>query len=205
MLTSIVNSKAKGVKLIIAVNVLIFFAWLVGFDSLFMRAHFLISPMHLKDGMWLNLLSAAFSHNLLWHLLINMLVLLSFGPVIEFIMGTKKFLFFYMMTAVVSSLTHCAVSYYLLGAPDAMALGASGAISGLVLLFSLTYPREKLYILGIIPVPAIVGAIAFVGIDMWGLMFQIQGSGHLIGHGAHLGGAIFGAMYFVVLKSLKKV
>lgn len=205
MLTSLVHSKAKGVRFIIMVNVLVFLAWFVSFDLGFMRDHFLISPIHLQDDMWMNLVSAAFSHNLFWHLLINMIVLLSFGPVIEFIMGTKRFLVFYILTAAASSITHCAVSYYLLNAPDAMALGASGAISGLVLLFSLKYPSEKLYIFGILGVPAILGAVVFVGIDLWGLMFQIKGSGHLIGHGAHLGGAIFGALYFAILKSMKKV
>lgn len=204
MLSSLFNSKAKGVKLIVIANVLVSLAWLFGFNVDLMRNQFLISPAHLQNGMWFNLVSAAFSHNLLWHLFINMFVLLSFGPVIEHAMGTRRFVIFYILTAIASSLTHCAVSYYLLNAPDANALGASGAISGLILLFSLKYPTERIYIFGVLGVPAIFGAIAFVAIDMWGLMFQIRGSGHLIGHGAHLGGAIFGAIYFTILKATKK-
>ena len=79
----------------------------------------------------------------------------------------------------------------------ALALGASGAIAGLVLVFSLIFPREKILLMGIIPVPALFGALAFVGLDLWGLTAQAHGGGLPIGHGAHLGGALTGMLYYV--------
>ena len=41
---------------------------------------------------------------------------------------------------------------------------------------------------GIVPVPALAGVLAFVGLDLWGLIAQGRGGGLPIGHGAHLGG-----------------
>ena len=39
----------------------------------------------------------------------------------------------------------------------------------LILLFSLMFPKEKILILGILPIPAIFGALLFVGFDIWGV------------------------------------
>jgi membrane associated rhomboid family serine protease len=73
-------------------------------------------------------------------------------------------------------------------------------------LFALLYPREKLLLFGIIPLPAMFGALAFVGLDVWGVVAQAQGGGLPIGHGAHLGGALTGLLYylFVLRPRLKR-
>ena len=203
MLSSFINSRAKCIKFIFFINLLVFISWQFTFKlevKEFLVTNFLVSPLHIMEGKYFNLIFAAFSHNLLWHFLLNMFVLISFGPVIEQLLGKKRFLIFYILAAVVSSISHCAVSLYLLGAKESMALGASGAISALVILFSFLFPREKLYILGLVPIPALTGALLFVGIDVWGLVMQTKGSMQIIGHGAHLGGALCGIMYFIRLK-----
>ena len=93
------------------------------------------------------------------------------------------------------------MSTFLLGSSDVPALGASGAISGLLLAYALHFPRHKILLFGIVPIPALVGVLAFVGIDLWGLLAQSRGGGLPIGHGAHLGGALAGAlMYFLYLR-----
>ncbi len=76
------------------------------------------------------------------------------------------------------------------------ALGASGAVAGLVLVFSLLFPKEKLLLFGIIPLPALFGALAFIALDLWGLFAQAGGGGLPIGHGAHLGGAFTGILFY---------
>jgi membrane associated rhomboid family serine protease len=161
-----------------------------------MTRNFLVSWTALLEGRYWTLLTSVFSHNMFWHILINMFVLRSFGSVIESILGVRRFLTFYLFAGIFSSLCHCLVSLLILHQPDVSALGASGAISGLVLVFSLMFPKEKILILGIIPVPALIGAIAFVGLDIWGLVAQAGGGGLPIGHGAHLGGALAGFIYF---------
>ena len=49
--------------------------------------------------------------------------------------------------------------------------------------------------------PAMVGAVLFVGLDIWGVVAQAEGGGLPIGHGAHLGGAIAGLIYFFILRA----
>ena len=89
---------------------------------------------------------------------------------------------------------------------DGPALGASGAVSGLLLAYALHFPRSKILLFGIVPVPALVGVLGFVGIDLWGLFAQTRGGGLPIGHGAHLGGALAGAlMYFFYLRERYRI
>ncbi len=183
------------VPLIIALNVGVFLLWST-MDLEFMATHFLVSWQAVAEGRYWVLLTSAFSHNLLWHLLFNMLALQSFGSFLEELLGWWRFLKFYLLAAIISSLMHAMVSAWILGQPEIQALGASGAISGIILLFSLMFPKQKISIFGIIPIPALFGALAFVGLDIWGLVAQAQGSGLPIGHGAHLGGALVGIIYF---------
>jgi membrane associated rhomboid family serine protease len=158
--------------------------------------NFLTSWAGLMQGRYWTLLTSVFSHNMFLHILINMLVLNSFGSLLEQVLGRWRFLTFYLGAGVVSSLSHCLLSNFVLHQPEQAALGASGAIAGLVLVFSLVFPREKILLFGIIPLPAIWGALAFVGLDLWGLSAQAHGGGLPIGHGAHLGGAFAGAVYY---------
>lgn len=187
------------VALIIAVNIAVFLLWhLQGpGEPVFMEKNFLISWQALSDGRYWTLLTAVFSHNWDLHILINMLVLWSFGSVLEIVLGPGRFLKFYLVAGIFSSFSHAALSNWLLGQPQLAALGASGAIAGLVLLFALMFPKQKIYLFAVVPIPALWGALAFVGIDLWGLTAQAKGGGLPIGHGAHLGGALIGVIYYV--------
>jgi membrane associated rhomboid family serine protease len=168
----------------------------------FMAENFLVSTSHILHGHVWTLITAAFSHNELWHLAINMFVLWSFGTVLEHLWGTRVFTLFYLAAAVVASVSHCAVSSFVMGRDDILALGASGAVSGLLLAYALHFPRHRILLFGIVPVPALAGVLAFVGLDLWGLIAQGRGGGLPIGHGAHLGGALAGALiYFLYLRA----
>lgn len=162
-----------------------------------MAENFLVSWDALAEGRYWTLLTSVFSHNWFWHIFINMFVLNSFGSLLEEVLGRRRFLSFYLAAGVVSSLCHSLLSAFVLHQPEQAALGASGAIAGLVLVFSLIFPREKILLMGIIPLPAIWGALAFVALDLWGLSAQAQGGGLPIGHGAHLGGALTGVIYYI--------
>jgi membrane associated rhomboid family serine protease len=187
------------VNALVVLNGLVFVMWLwTGIPLRFMAEHFLISWTHLRAGNVWTLVTAVFSHNLLFHLLVNMIVLVSFGPPLERLMGPAPFLGFYLAAGIVGSLSHALVSALLIGNPDQAALGASSAIAGVLLLFALVYPRAKVFLFFILPLPAVVAALIFIGIDVWGLVAQIEGAGLPIGHGAHLGGAAVGILYFLV-------
>ena len=188
--------KFSAVNLIIAINILVFCLWYI-LPTEFMFYNFLVSYSGLVEGRYWTLITSVFSHNSFFHIFINMYVLLGFGQAMEMVMGTKRFVTFYLLAGILASLTHSLVSAYILHDPDLPALGASGAVAGLILLFSLLFPREKILLLGIIPLPAIFGALVFVGLDIWGLVSQAQGTSILpIGHGAHLGGAFTGLIFY---------
>lgn len=190
-----------AVPTIIAINVIVFVAWgLAGRNQAvaeWMSANFIVSSFHLVHGLWWTVLSSAFSHIELWHLALNMVVLWSFGSILERLWGVRVFVAFYLVAAAVSSLSHCLVSSLLLGNGQIGALGASGAVSGLLIAFALLFPRHKILVFAIIPVPALAGALFFVALDLWGLVAQGRGVPIPIGHGAHLGGALCGALFYL--------
>ena len=193
------ESRITVVNAIVAVNLVVFLLWLSPIAPIeAMVGHFLVSWPHLADGRVWVLLTSVFSHNLLLHLAINMIVLLSFGPPLEQLMGGRRFLVFYLVAGLLASISHLAVSGLLIDRPEQPALGASGAIAALLILFSFTFPKARILLFFIVPMPAIVGALGFVAIDIWGLFAQIEGGGLPIGHGAHLGGALTGFLYFLV-------
>jgi membrane associated rhomboid family serine protease len=184
---------------IIMLNVFVFLMWII-IDTQFMINNFLVSTDSILQGRVWTLITSVFSHNLPFHLLINMLVLFSFGRVMEGILGPKRFLSLYFIAGIMGSLSHCFTSSIILSNSSLPALGASGAISGILVFFSLMFPKQLIYIFGLIPIPAMVGTIIFVSIDLVGLFTQAAGSSVPIGHGAHLGGALAGFIYFRYLK-----
>lgn len=192
------RQKSIIVPVLIFLNVLVFYNWIYAIkgDPEFMFNNFLVSWTALLEGRYWTLITSVFSHNLFWHLFLNMYVLFNFGLLLEQILGRSKFLIFYLIAGIIGSLSHSLVSAFIIGDPDVPALGASGAISGLIMVFSFMFPKQKLLFFGIIPVPALFGALAFVGLDLWGLLEQAKGSGLPIGHGAHLGGAFTGICYY---------
>lgn len=187
------------IKVLITLNILVFLGWYI-LPAEFMFYNFLVSWLHLVDGKFWTLITSVFSHKEALHLFFNMMVLRSFGPFMIEILGKKRFLAFYFIAGIVASFAHSAVSAFYLHQPELPALGASGSLAGIILLFSLLFPEEKLLILGLIPVRAIWGALLFVGIDLWGLVAQSNGGGFQIGHGAHLGGSLCGLVYYLILR-----
>ncbi len=194
------NRIAPVTVAIIVINVVVFAAWSV-LPAQWMIENFLVSLAHLADGRYWVLITSVFSHHLPIHIMINMLVLWSFGSVLERLLGFGRFLRFYLVAGLAASLAHVLTSTWLLDRPpESAALGASGAVAGLLLLFSLTFPKHRILIFGVLPAPALVAALAFIGIDIWGLFAQADGGGLPIGHGAHLGGALAGIIYYFMLR-----
>jgi rhomboid-like protein len=184
---------------ILFVNVIVALLWLTATPSIPLLAeNFLISWSHLTSGRVWTLLTSVFSHNMLFHLLINMIVLTSFGPPLERLMGPGRFLAFYLAAGLVGSLAHALVSNFLLDRPTQAALGASSALAGVLLLFALVFPKARVLFFFVLPLPAIAAALIFIGLDLWGLFAQVEGGGLPIGHGAHLGGALTGIIFYLL-------
>ena len=195
--------RLRALPVIVGLNAVVFVAWLVAARGSelwsLLAVNFMVSTNRLEHGLWWTLLTAAFSHQELWHFLLNMVVLWSFASVLERLLGSRLFTVFYLVSAVVSSASHCLVSSFLLGDDRIAALGASGAVSAVLIAFALAFPRNRILLFGIVPIPALVGAGLFVAIDLWGLFAQTRGAALPIGHGAHLGGALAGAVLWALV------
>ena len=193
----------KITTIIISLNILVFLLWIQfgNEHAKFMMDNFLVSWDTLHEGRYWSLITSAFSHNMLWHLFLNMFVFLNFGLIVEQTLGSIRFLIFYLFASIASSLSHSIICAFVLHQPELLALGASGAVSAVVLLFALFYPQHKVYFFGFIPLPAIWAVVIISGLDFLGLVSQAKGTNSPIGYGAHLGGALSGLIYYLIFHS----
>lgn len=141
-----------------------------------------------------------FVHGGWWHLFFNMWSLILFGPPVEMQVGTKRFLYYYLLCGIGSALTNQAMS--LLGIiPPSLLVGASGAIYGLMAAAAYFFPHAKLFIIPI-PVPIkLKYLVAFYTVfEMYQGVTSIDG----VAHFAHLGGIIAGSIIIIIWNLQKR-
>ncbi len=125
--------------LIIAVNVAVFLAELVGGDAFVLK--WSAVPANIAAGHhWITMLTAMFLHGGWLHIIGNMVFLWAFGPEIEDAMGPLRFLVFYLVGGCVAMLAQIAVS----PASTVPNLGASGAIAAVMGAFLITCPHNRM-------------------------------------------------------------
>ncbi|MGH3132043.1 MAG: rhomboid family intramembrane serine protease, partial [Gaiellaceae bacterium] len=134
----------------------------------------------LSQGEWWRLLSSAFLHGSIIHLGMNMLALWWFGAAVEAALGRGRFLLLYFVSGLSGS------AGALLLSPDAVTVGASGAIFG-ILGAALVLERQGIYVLGGSALGVIVLNLAFT--------FFVPN----ISIGGHLGGLAGGALSALAL------
>jgi membrane associated rhomboid family serine protease len=134
-----------------------------------------------------------FVHGGLLHLLTNMLMLYVFGTAVESRMGSRQFLLYYLFCGTGAA----AFSLLLAGLmPVGPFVGASGAILGVAVAFAMLWPDAELIIFPIpVPIKARTLVIGLVALDVIGSRLW-PGDG--IAHLAHVGGALFGYLFFRV-------
>lgn len=139
-----------------------------------------------RAGQWGRTLTSGFLHVNTGHLLLNMFVLLQFGLLLEPALGPVDFLILYFASLLGGGLWALLDNWR---RPDYRAVGASGAISGLVAAYCLFLPKDTLWLFALIPMQA-----------SWLLILFLAGSAYfstrahtIISHEAHFGGAIAGA------------
>ncbi len=180
------------VSRLLVTNVLVFFALrpgsllyalltlfppaLVGLDQV------LIPGMPFRP--W-GLFTYMFLHANLGHVFWNMLMLFFFGPRLESRLGARGFLALYFLSGLGGGL----FSFFSFGSP---VVGASAAVYGVVIGFAMFWPREPIYIWGVLPVQARWLAVAFVAMSLYSGVFAAGGG---TAHFAHLGGLAVGAGY----------
>ncbi len=126
----------------------------------------------------------------IFHVGFNMMVLFMLGLSVERKYGGEEFLKFYLAALLFSGVL--SLAYNMLLGHTATLVGASGAVTAVVILFVLNFPRQKLLLFGVIPMPAWVLGLVIVGMDM----LNAFNPGSRIGWYAHLAGALFAVIYF---------
>lgn len=146
----------------------------------------------LKRNEWHRTLTSGFLHVNPTHLFLNMFVLWMFGPILERTLGAGGYLIVYFGALMGASLWMLVDKRREL---KYAAVGASGAVSGIVLAFCLFYPFQMLYLFFVIPMPAIVFGAGYIIIS-----FMLSGRDNaMIAHGAHLGGALAGLVLTILV------
>ena len=125
-----------------------------------------------------------FVHAGLLHITFNMLALWLFGTPLEYAMGTRKFISFYL---IVGSVTGFLVSFVVNG----IVVGASGAIFGLLLGYAWFWPDNILLLFGIVPIKAKWLVLGYAVLEF----FSLLGSHDNISHEAHLLGILIAAIW----------
>jgi len=151
----------------------------------------------LQNREWYRMITGGFVHGSLGHLAFNMITLYFFGPYLEAQIGSIAFLGVYFGAELAA---HALTLILHKDTPGYSAVGASGAISGLVFSFCLFQPFANIYLFFAIGIPAWLFACSFVGFSMWAMRKRETGAMGGIAHEAHLGGAIGGLLLTIILE-----
>ena len=155
------------------------------------------SPAISRQRQFDRLVSHGFIHANGVHLVVNMVTLYSFGGAMERFfserIGMVGYLAFYLSAIVIAILPT-----YLRHRRDGRyrSLGASGAVSAVLFSSVLLNPWSGILLFFIVPVPAIVFAVLYVGYSMW----MDKKGGDNINHSAHLWGAVYGLVFALAVE-----
>jgi membrane associated rhomboid family serine protease len=159
------------------------------------------------------LVTMMFLHGSIGHIFFNMFALFIFGGILENFWGSKRFFNFYMVCGIIASIITLlsvpfsasqfvnnvnaagdyssvqVIEYY---KQTYAALGASGAIMGVMAAFAYLFPNTEMYMMFIpIPIKAKYLVPGFIAIDLFGgLGYGMKGDN--VAHWAHIGGALAG-------------
>ena len=195
------------IKKILIINVAVFLIQMI-FDNLrfgeypgwyVLNRYFALNPIVGLDqsGQTFNfqiwqIFTYQFMHGGFSHLFFNMFMLWMFGMEIENIMGSKKFLFYYLLTGVGAAVFQLFLAP-VFSAGLAPTIGASGAVFGVMIAFAMFFPDRLIFLYFLIPVKAKY-LIAFLVL----IEFMAVGNMSIVAHLAHVGGAVTG-FFFIIL------
>ncbi|ODS79846.1 MAG: rhomboid family intramembrane serine protease [Chryseobacterium sp. SCN 40-13] len=168
--------------IIIAITVIVSFK---GFNDLSFFRKYEFHVGSIRAGEQIRMFSSAFLHADIAHLAFNMLTLFFFAPVVIQDLGTASFLIIYIGSLLCGSLL---TLYFHKDDYSYRAIGASGAVTGILYAAILLRPDMTLGLYFIIPVPAYLFGIGYLLYSIYGMKAKNDN----IGHVAHFGGAIGG-------------
>ncbi|RMA58930.1 rhomboid family intramembrane serine protease [Ulvibacter antarcticus] len=174
--------------IIIAANVIIS---LKGFKDYAFFEKYKFNIAGIRRGEQIRMFSSAFLHADFNHLLFNMLTLYFFAGVVIDELGVALFVLLYLASLLVGNL----LSFYFHKEEyHYSAVGASGAVMGILYAAILFIPDQNLYLFFMLPIPAWLFGLAYLLYSIYGMKNKVGN----IGHDAHLGGAIAGYVLTIV-------
>ncbi len=190
---------SPAIKVIMIINAVFFiFSFLLSdysigsfYPAAFMYKYFALFP--LGDGNpystffpW-QLITYQFMHASFSHLFFNLFSLWMFGSEVEYHMGSKKFLVFFLLSGIGAGLIQLATTS--IAGTFGATVGASGAVYGVLVAFAVLNPDRRVMIIPIpIPIKSKVMVSLMIAFD---LILGLTDSGN-VAHFAHLGGALTG-------------
>eukprot|EP01091_Cochliopodium_minus_P007468 TRINITY_DN17352_c0_g1_i1.p1 TRINITY_DN17352_c0_g1~~TRINITY_DN17352_c0_g1_i1.p1 ORF type:complete len:250 (+),score=40.29 TRINITY_DN17352_c0_g1_i1:35-751(+) len=198
--SSTMESVPNTIKIVMGINVAVFVSWQY-YDRRFMKENFTFSLESMKNRPW-TIVTSGVSHKDFLHLIFNTLGLYFLGAPIIGLLGSGRFVGFFIASNAVSFVSNTMYYNYLspqffrAPAMDIPSLGCSGSLLGSLALFSLFFPKQTFLLYGIIPLPAYLllgGALAY---ETYSLLY----SNDNISHAGHLGGAFYGFLYYLYLR-----
>lgn len=188
------------VKGLIIINVVVYILQMLLDNSLGLTNLLALYPIESGKFQPYQIATHMFTHGSVMHILFNMFGLWMFGRVLENHWDSKRFLFFYFICGIGAAVVHLVVSYYTNG--FSAAIGASGAVMGVVAAFAYLFPNTPLY-LYFIPIP-IKAKWVVAGLLAYDLFSGITNRGDNVAHFAHLGGALTGFILVLIWNKTDK-
>jgi rhomboid family protein len=180
------------IKNLLILNVLLFMAQVVPSTNVFLTKWFALWPLGSPDipgfaRFWpWQIVTYAFLHGNLSHILFNMFALWMFGVQIENTWGSHRFFVFYMVSVIGAALFQIVVTT--VGPGFYPTIGASGGVFGLLMAFGMMFPEQPIYLYFLFPVKAKWFVIGYGLIELYAGVF----GNNLVANFAHLGGMVFG-------------
>lgn len=150
-------------------------------------------PRLILEGEVWRLFTPIFLHADLFHLFSNMLILFFTGRRLEEVYGSREFVIFYLVAGVFANVANFALQVAGL-TEAARAVGASGAVMAVLIVYAFHFPHQKVLLFFVIPMPVWLFALLLAGADLLGAFGARPGVN--IGFVVHLAGALFGLLYY---------
>lgn len=162
-----------------------------------------VVPAYVMDGVGLHsLITSMFLHADFFHIFFNMYALFLLGRDCEAAYGSKRFALLYFLSGIIAGLLHSAYVCTLFP-EDAYrpAIGASGAIFGVMASYAILFPFRRLFVFfGLIPVAAPAIVVIF-GLALIQLLYAVAAPLGTIAYVAHVGGFIAGLLITLVYRA----
>lgn len=182
---------------LIIINGLVFIAQMVLDKSIDLTDMLALYPYDSGQFKPYQLVTHMFAHAGFMHILFNMYGLWMFGTVLERSWGPRRFLIFYFVCGLAAGIAQCLLVH------NAAAIGASGAVMGLLGAFGYLFPNTQFFIIPFpFPIKAKYMVAIIAAIDIFGGFHP--GGADNIAHFAHLGGLVMGLVLVIIWNKTNK-